>query len=82
MNRSLRQAILERDNYTCRYCGERPDPTHYWHSMAGRYGRWMALIHVDHVIPKSKGGTDDPDNLVAACQACNLVKYDNVWDVP
>ena len=26
---------------------------------------------VDHVIPMSKGGTDDPNNLVAACSNCN-----------
>ena len=26
---------------------------------------------VDHVIPKSQGGTDDPSNLVAACIECN-----------
>jgi hypothetical protein len=26
---------------------------------------------VDHVIPTSKGGTDHPLNLVAACQLCN-----------
>jgi len=29
---------------------------------------------VDHVIPISKGGTDDPDNLVAACSRCNYSK--------
>jgi 5-methylcytosine-specific restriction endonuclease McrA len=27
---------------------------------------------VDHVIPISKGGTDDPLNLVAACNRCNF----------
>lgn len=29
---------------------------------------------VDHVLPISKGGTDDPDNLVAACTRCNYSK--------
>ncbi|TRZ84908.1 MAG: HNH endonuclease [Streptomycetaceae bacterium] len=29
---------------------------------------------VDHVVPISKGGTDDPDNLVAACTRCNYSK--------
>jgi len=29
---------------------------------------------VDHVIPISKGGTDEPDNLVAACTRCNYSK--------
>ena len=29
---------------------------------------------VDHVLPISKGGTDDSDNLVAACTRCNYSK--------
>jgi 5-methylcytosine-specific restriction endonuclease McrA len=28
--------------------------------------------HADHLLARSRGGTDDPDNLVAACPACNL----------
>jgi 5-methylcytosine-specific restriction endonuclease McrA len=31
---------------------------------------------VDHIIPKSKGGTCDPFNLVCACRACNNAKGD------
>jgi 5-methylcytosine-specific restriction endonuclease McrA len=26
---------------------------------------------VDHVLPVSRGGTDEPDNLLAACTRCN-----------
>jgi len=29
---------------------------------------------VDHQTPKAEGGTDDPDNLVAACGACNSAR--------
>ena len=29
---------------------------------------------VDHVRPKSRGGTDDPANLVSACPRCNYSK--------
>jgi hypothetical protein len=29
---------------------------------------------VDHVYPKSKGGEDTLDNLVAACRRCNIKK--------
>jgi HNH endonuclease len=32
------------------------------------------LITVDHVIPRSLGGSDDPDNLVACCDDCNAGK--------
>lgn len=30
--------------------------------------------HIDHVIPKIQGGTDEINNLVAACQSCNSAK--------
>lgn len=30
--------------------------------------------HVDHVVPLSRGGSNDPENLVIACPACNLSK--------
>ena len=53
----LRRLVLERDNWTCAYCG--------------RDART-----VDHVNPYSRGGTDDPDNLVAACKPCNSSKRD------
>ncbi len=36
---------------------------------------------VDHIIPRSKGGTDHPDNLVAACSQCNYSKHDDIWIV-
>lgn len=29
---------------------------------------------VDHIIPRKAGGTDQDDNLVAACRRCNLGK--------
>lgn len=55
----LRAFILERDGYTCTYCGDTDGP-----------------FHVDHVLPVSKGGSDDPENLVCACATCNLSKSD------
>ena len=32
--------------------------------------------HVDHLIPLSKGGSDDPSNLVWSCRKCNSSKSD------
>lgn len=32
------------------------------------------IYHVDHVIPLSRGGTNDPSNLVISCPKCNLSK--------
>ncbi|MBK7380509.1 MAG: HNH endonuclease [Ignavibacteriales bacterium] len=31
--------------------------------------------HLDHIVPKSQGGTDDIDNLAIACPMCNMAKY-------
>lgn len=53
----LRAFILERDGYTCSYCGEQDAP-----------------LHVDHVIPVCRGGSDAFENLVCACARCNLSK--------
>lgn len=59
VSRRLRFEVLKRDNYTCRYCGAKaPD----------------VALTVDHVIPTTLGGGDDPTNLVSACEPCNSGK--------
>ena len=60
VSRSTRFEIFRDDNYTCRYCG-RSAPA--------------VVLEVEHVIPRSKGGTDRRDNLVTACFDCNRGKY-------
>lgn len=35
---------------------------------------------VDHVVPKSRGGSSAPNNLVAACMSCNQKKADRTPD--
>jgi len=32
-------------------------------------------VHVDHIVPRSKGGKTKADNLCAACPDCNLSKH-------
>jgi hypothetical protein len=35
---------------------------------------------IDHVMPKSRGGSNSPSNLVACCQKCNSKKGDRTPD--
>jgi 5-methylcytosine-specific restriction endonuclease McrA len=37
-----------------------------------------AAENIDHVIPRSKGGTHTWDNVVAACRPCNMRKEDRL----
>lgn len=60
---SLRFQILTRDNFTCRLCGAKPDPTNN-----------DVVLRVDHIIPVSRGGKTHPDNLQTLCQHCNSGK--------
>ncbi len=59
IKKGLRFEILKRDGFRCVYCGATP---------------LQRLLHVDHVTPRSKGGSNDPSNLVTACLVCNLGK--------
>lgn len=59
-----RRRILERDNYTCAYCG------------ASIATSPSIAFHVDHIVPLSKGGSDAIGNLVTACEHCNTSKGD------
>jgi 5-methylcytosine-specific restriction endonuclease McrA len=33
-----------------------------------------AILHVDHIIPRSKGGKDEMDNYQTLCHKCNIGK--------
>ena len=64
MTLKLREYIKERDNYTCQCCG--------------RYMPDGCGLHIDHIIPISKGGKTEPDNLQVLCSICNLKKSDKI----
>jgi hypothetical protein len=40
----------------------------------------LEALEPDHIVPRSKGGTDDVSNLVTACHACNTLKNDKSVD--
>jgi 5-methylcytosine-specific restriction endonuclease McrA len=45
----------------------------YTCSYCGKYG---GKLECDHIIPFSKGGSDELDNLTTACKKCNQAKKD------
>lgn len=63
-----RLAIYSRDGWTCQICTELVDPT------APTNSTWDATL--DHIVPRTKGGTDDPANLRLAHRWCNSVRGD------
>lgn len=36
------------------------------------------IYHIDHIIPLSRGGSNDPSNLVVTCQTCNSRKHNKL----
>ena len=58
---ALRFVVLRRDGFRCRYCGQSPP---------------YVVLQVDHVVPASRGGRRELENLVTACTGCNHGKRD------
>lgn len=53
--------VAERAEHACEYC-RAPEAV------------FNFLFEVDHVVPTSKGGTTDLENLALSCRACNAYK--------
>lgn len=61
ISKKTRFEVFKRDSFTCQYCGKSaPD----------------IVLEVDHIIPVSKGGTNDISNLITSCFDCNRGKKD------
>ena len=60
--KGMRHEVFKRDNYTCCECGARKSDG--------------ATLHIDHIVPVSKGGSDELSNLQTLCSDCNLNKSD------
>lgn len=86
-NVSTRRAAVARDGYHCRFCGIPViDPTvrHLFSKAYPTVVRWGSTndsqhaafqcmwLQFDHLLPNSRGGTSDLENIVVACAACNF----------
>lgn len=60
-----RYRIFVRDKFRCQYCAKRFSPFD---------------LTLDHIIPRSKEGPDDPENLAASCVPCNQRKGNRTPD--
>ena len=61
---SLRYNIFSRDRFRCVLCG----------ASASQGAR----LHIDHIIPISKGGKSTPENLRTLCERCNIGKSNKI----
>lgn len=64
MTDKMRYTILKRDGFRCQICGRTADDG--------------VKLHVDHIIPVSKGGATVPENLRTLCETCNWGKSDEI----
>lgn len=65
ISKETRAWVFERNGYTCQMCGVAagdPDPLG---------GNRTVRLTMGHIIDKSKGGDDTPQNLRAVCTNCN-----------
>jgi 5-methylcytosine-specific restriction endonuclease McrA len=57
---ALRWQVFQRDHWKCVACG--------------RSSHDGAILHVDHILPRSRGGLDVLSNLQTLCDICNIGK--------
>jgi hypothetical protein len=66
MDAAIRALVRERAGGRCEYCRLHEVETDFF------------AFHVEHVIAKKHGGTDDPETLCYACPECNWAKGPNL----
>lgn len=60
--------VYDRTNGRCHICGRKRSFSNYGRVRAK--GAW----HVDHSVPRARGGTNHGNNLFVACVGCNCSK--------
>jgi len=66
MRTSTRALVRSRAARRCEYCRLHEDDLP------------LFPFHIEHIIARKHGGTDDPDNLAWSCHHCNLAKSSNL----
>lgn len=66
MHKRRKIKIWQRDKFKCFYC----DEDLKW-EYENNYPSPNTRITVEHLMPKSRGGTNRNENLVTCCRSCN-----------
>lgn len=65
ISKETRAIVLDRNGFTCQVCGAGAGEPHPFDTSR------KTRLHIGHIIDKSMGGADDPQNLRAVCSICN-----------
>lgn len=65
---ALKKLVRERAKYLCEYCHSFEEAS-------------AAQFAIDHILPQSLGGLNNPDNLALACQRCNGYPYNFITGI-
>jgi hypothetical protein len=69
MDARTRELVRRRAGDVCEYCRIPQEATP------------LIPFHVEHIVSKQHGGTDDPDDLALACDRCNAYKGPNLTSI-
>lgn len=68
LSKKIRFDVFKRDSFQCQYCGNSPP---------------SVILEIDHILPVSKGGDNQVENLVSSCFDCNRGKSNkNLDEIP
>jgi 5-methylcytosine-specific restriction endonuclease McrA len=76
--KAVKQAVLERDGGTCRYCGCEVTRPHS--NSTEESTREVTRFHWDNVLPVTRGGDNSVENVVLCCTQCKERKGDKSLD--
>lgn len=65
ISKETRAFVLDRNGFTCQMCGAVAGEEHPY-DISRR-----TRLHIGHIVDKSQGGTDEPNNLKSICSVCN-----------
>jgi hypothetical protein len=69
VDQDLREVVRRRAGNLCEYCHIPQEATP------------LIAFHVEHIVSRQHGGSDDPAGLALACDRCNAYKGPNITSI-